>query len=234
MRRWGLALALAVLLAGEAEARPWAWLGVRIRDLTEQEMEEIAARHGIREGFGVVIVDVLESSPASRAGLRNGDIVVAVEGRPVTETRVLQRLIAGAPVEAPTRVTVLRREGRRQLEVRLAAMPRDVMADRVAAEFGFTLRDGLAPAEPPGAVGPPGIPAVAVVLRGGPADRAGLEAGDVLLEVGGRPVITRDAAREALADAPLDRPLRLTVRRGEQRLSLTVPPAVGPSGRLAP
>ncbi|HXG02751.1 MAG TPA: PDZ domain-containing protein, partial [Candidatus Binatia bacterium] len=170
MRRWGLVLALALLLAGEVEARPWAWLGVRIRDLTEQEMEEIAARHGIREGFGVVIVDVLEGSPASRAGLRNGDIVVAVEERPVTETRVLQRLIAGAPVEAPTRVTVLRREGRRHLQVRLAAMPRDVMADRVAAEFGFTLRDGLALGEPPGGAGPPGTPAVAVVLRGGPAD----------------------------------------------------------------
>lgn len=234
MRRLGLVLALVALLVGTGEARPWAWLGVRIRDLTEQEMEEIAGRHGIREGFGVVIVDVLDGSPASRAGLRSGDIVVAFEERPVTETRMLQRLIAAAPLQAPTRLTVLRREGRRQVEVRLAAMPRDVMADRVAAEFGFTLRDGLALGEPPGGAGPPGTPAVAVVLRGGPADRAGLEAGDVLLEVGGQPVISREAAREALADAPLDRPLRLTVRRGEQRLSLTVPPAAGPSGRLAP
>lgn len=234
MKRLGLALALVALVAGPAEARSWAWLGVRIRDLTEQEMEEIAGRHGIREGFGVVIVDVLEGSPASRAGLRSGDIVVAFEGRPVTETRMLQRLIAAAPVEAPTRLTVLRREGRRQVEVRLAAMPRDVMADRVAGEFGFALRDGPALGEPPGAVAGPGVPAVAAVLRGGPADRAGLEAGDVLLEVGERAVVSREAAREILADVPLDRPLRVTVRRGERRLSLTLPPPGGPLPRPSP
>jgi S1-C subfamily serine protease len=234
VRRLRLALALALLLAAGVEARPWAWLGVRIRDLTEQEMEEIAGRHGIREGFGVVIVDVLEGSPASRAGLKSGDIVVAVEGRPVTETRLLQRLIAAAPIEAPTQVTVLRRDGRRQVEVRLAAMPRDVVADRVAAEFGFTLRDGSVLGEPAAGAAAPGTPAVAVVLRGGPADKAGLEAGDVLLEVGERAVVSREAAREALADAPLDRPLRLTIRRGEQRLSLTLPPPGEPAGRWAP
>lgn len=220
MKRPAAALALALLLATGVEARPWAWLGVRIRDLTEQEMEEIAGRHGIREGFGVVIVDVMDGSPAARAGLRSGDIVVAFEDRPVTETRLLQRLIAAAPVGAPARLTVLRQDGRRQLQVRLAAMPRDIVADRVAAEFGFALREGPGGDEPVPAAG---SPAVAAVARGGPADQAGLEAGDVLLEVAGRSVVSRDGAREALADVPLDRPLRLTVRRGAERLSLTLP-----------
>ena len=42
-----VALLLALVVVPAADARQWAWLGVRIRDLTEQEMEEIAARHGI-------------------------------------------------------------------------------------------------------------------------------------------------------------------------------------------
>src|ERR671924_2436349 len=88
-------LALVIALAGSvAEARPWSWLGVRIRDLSEQEMEEIASRHGIREGFGVFIVEVMADTPAARAGMKNGDIVVAFGDRPVVETRLLQRLIA--------------------------------------------------------------------------------------------------------------------------------------------
>src|SRR5262249_56446771 len=99
-----------------------AWLGVRIRDLSEQEMEEIASHHGIREGFGVVIVEVLDGTPAARSGLRAGDIVVAFGERPVTETRMLQRLIAAAPTQAETRLTVLRREGARPLEAGVAAM----------------------------------------------------------------------------------------------------------------
>jgi hypothetical protein len=48
-------LALAVTTA-TVNAAQWAWLGVRIRDLSEQEMDEISSRHGMREGFGVFIV----------------------------------------------------------------------------------------------------------------------------------------------------------------------------------
>jgi len=215
------ALLLVVAVAGEVEARPWAWLGVRIRDMSEQEMDEIAARHGIREGYGVVIVEVMSGTPAARAGLRNGDIVVALGDRPVTETRLLQRLIAAAPVGEETRLTVLRQEGRQHVSVRLAAMPRDVTGDRVAAEFGFALRD----VDPPGAAAPrSGVapPTVGAVLRGGAAEKGGMEVGDVLLQVGERSVLSREAAREALAEAPLDQPLKLTIRRGEQRLGLTL------------
>src|SRR5207244_4970173 len=106
------ALMLLVSVAAAADVRQWSWLGVRIRDLSEQEMEEIAARHGIREGFGVVIVEVIEGAPAASAGLKSGDIVVAFGKRPVTETRMLQRLIATAPTDRESEPTVARPEGR--------------------------------------------------------------------------------------------------------------------------
>src|SRR5207249_709368 len=86
-----LLLALLLVAASLGEARSWSWLGVRIRDLSEQEMEEIATRHGIREGFGVVIVEVIADTPAAKAGLKSGDIVVAFGERPIVETRLLQR-----------------------------------------------------------------------------------------------------------------------------------------------
>jgi S1-C subfamily serine protease len=221
-----LALGLVLALAGEVAAERWAWLGVRIRDLSEQEMDELTVRHGIREGFGVVIVDVLEGAPAARAGLKSGDIVVAVGERPVTETRLLQRLIASAAPETEVRLVVLRREGRRTVPVRLMAMPRDVAGDRVAALFGFALREP--PPDAPG--GGASSPVVSGVERGGVAERSGLAAGDVVLQVADRPVITREGAREALADMSPDRTLPLVVRRGEQQVNLTLaPPAVNRS-----
>ncbi len=135
-RRVLVGLVLVALAASAADARPWSWLGVRIRDLSEQEMEEIAAKHGMREGFGVVIVEVIEGAPAERAGLRAGDIVVGFEDRPVTETRLLQRLIAAAPAERETRLTVLGAEGRRRVAVKLGVMPRAIVGERIAAELG--------------------------------------------------------------------------------------------------
>ncbi len=214
---------LAVLLLGAPAAageRQWSWLGVRIRDLAEQEMEQIAAKHGLREGFGVVIVEVIEGAPAATAGLRAGDIVVAFGDRPVTETRLLQRLIAAAPVGAESRLTVLRDEGRRRVAVRLAAMPREVVGERVAAEYGFSVRESDRPGEVRREG--PSTPAITAVLPGSPAEKAGLEPGDVILQVDERPVVSREAARDALADASPDRPLRLTVRRGAAHLSVTL------------
>lgn len=217
-------LLVVLLLAGVGVAaagdRQWSWLGVRIRDLAEQEMEAIAAKHGLREGFGVVIVEVLEGAPAAAAGLRAGDIVVAFGDRPVTETRLLQRLIAAAPTGTESRLTVLRDEGRRRVTVRLAAMPRTVVGERIAAEFGFVVRepDRTVEVRREGA----STPAITAVLPGSPAEKAGLEAGDVILQVDERPVVSREAARDALADASPDRPLRLTVRRGTEHLSVIV------------
>jgi S1-C subfamily serine protease len=66
-------------------------------------------------------------------------------------------------------------------------------------------------------------PTVGAVIRGGAAEKAGLLVGDILVQIGERPVLTRDAARQALAEAPLDRPLELTVRRGDSRLNLALP-----------
>lgn len=222
-RAWLAALLALLLVASAVEARPWSWLGVRIRDLSEQEMDELSGRHGLGEGFGVVIVEVMTDTPAARAGMRAGDIVVAFQGRPVTDTRLLQRLIARAPTDDEIRLTVLRREGRQPLPVRLMAMPTAVAGERMAAEFGFVLREPAAPAGQP-VRQPPNVPAVTFVVRGSVAEKAGLEVGDVLLQVNDRAVLTRDAAREALGEVPGDRPLQLTVRRGAEQVSLTLGP----------
>lgn len=226
MRRAGAVLLLGLLglaLAAPAvDARAWAWLGVRIRDLSESEMDELSSRHGIREGYGVFIVEVMEDTPAARAGLRSGDLVVAFGERPVTETRLLQRLIASAPIGVDLELTVLRQDGRHDVAVRLAAMPAEVAGDRVAADFGFALRD---PREADVAgLRASSVASVAVVARDGPAERAGLQVGDVVLQVGDRPVMSAEAGRRALAEIPADRPLRLEVRRDAERLSLTLPP----------
>jgi len=213
-------LAAAVLLlvlvatASTIDAAQWAWLGVRIRDLTEQEMDEISSRHGLREGFGVFIVEVMEGTPAQTAGLKTGDLVVALEERPVTETRMLQRLIAASSPGTAVRFTVLRTDGRRRFDVRLAAMPRPVVGERIGAEFGFIVRDP----EP----GTSTAPTVSAVVPKSPADRGGLEAGDVIVQINDLAVVTRDALREALADAGLEAPLRLTVRRAGNRLALVL------------
>lgn len=219
-----LALLLAVLTPPADAATRWGWLGVRIRDLSEQEMEDISKRFGLREGFGAVIVEVIKETPAAAAGLRNGDLVVAFRDRPVVDTRSLQRAIAGTSVGETVRLTVLRlEEGRRPVQVKVGAMPDAMAADRVAAEYGFLVRDPEGQPELGGAR-PSAVPSVAAVLPRSRAERAGLQVGDVLTEVNGRPVVTLDAVREALLAAGPDGPLPLIFRRDQEQIAVTLDP----------
>lgn len=227
MRRPAGVLLLAMLVcvvlaqAGAATGR-WGWLGVRVRDLSEQEMAEISTRHGIREGFGAMIVEVLRETPAESSGLRSGDLLVAFRDLPVVDTRSLLRVIASAPVGDTVSLTVLRLgEGRRRVSVRLGAMPEPVAADRVAAEFGLFVREPEPQAELGGAR-PSVVPAVSGVLPGSRAARAGVKVGDVLVEVNGRAVVTYEALRAALLSVPAEGPLPLVLRRDGERLSVTL------------
>jgi serine protease Do len=216
---------LATLAAPAMAATPrWAWLGVRIRDLSEQEMEDISKRFGMREGFGAVIVEVIKETPAAAAGLETGDLVVAFRDRPVVDTRSLQRAIASTTVGETVRLTVLRREeGRRPVQVKVGPMPDQVAAERVAAEYGFLVREPDGQPELGGAR-PAVTPSVAAVLPRSRAERAGVKVGDVLTEVNGRPVVTLDAVREALLAAGPDGPLPMVLRRDQERIVVTLEP----------
>ncbi len=219
-----LLLAAALAVTGTAAAAPsWGWLGVRIRDLSEQEMDEISQKHGLREGFGAMVVEVLKETPAERSGLKTGDVVVAVRDRPVVDSRTLQRYIASASVGETVPLTILRRsEGRRPISVRVGSMPQPVVAERVAAEFGFFVRDGEPQPELAGARPPDAPPSVSAVLPKSRADSAGLRVGDVLVEVNGRAVPTVDALRQALVDVSPDAPLALVVRRDRERVAVSL------------
>jgi serine protease Do len=218
-----LALALLAVALPGAAAERWGWLGVRIRDLSEQEMNEISTRHGIREGFGAMIVEVIKETPAETSGLQAGDLVVAFRDRPVVDTRSLIRLIGGSAVGETVPLTILRRdEGRRRFSVRLAAMPDPVAADRIAGEIGFFVREPEGQPELGGAR-PSTLPTVSGVLPGSRAAGAGMRVGDVLVEVDGKVVLTFQALREALLAWAPDRPLPLVVRRGGERVPVVVP-----------
>ena len=130
-----------LLASGATAGEQWGWLGVRIRDLTEQEMEEIAKKVGVREGYGVLIAQVMKETPAASSGLREGDLVVAIDGRPIVETRALQRLVGATPAGRELGLVVLRERDRQEVRVRVGRMPAEVVADRIAFEFGFYVRD---------------------------------------------------------------------------------------------
>jgi Do/DeqQ family serine protease len=89
------------------------WIGVEAQDLTP----EIAQALGTRVQAGSVLVRLLRGGPADRAGLRPGDVVAALDGKPVSDTRDLIERTAAIKPGGQGKLTVLR--GQTKLEVQL-------------------------------------------------------------------------------------------------------------------
>jgi serine protease Do len=221
------ALALLLLASGAPAGEQWGWLGVRIRDLTEQETEDLSKKLGIREGYGVLIAQVMKETPAEAAGLRDGDLVVAIDGRPIVETRALQRLVGGTPAGREIALVVLRERNRQELRLRVGRMPPEIVADRVAFEFGFFIRDVAE--DRAAAVPEPRVPVVAGVAERSSAARGGLLAGDRILAVNDVEVHTVEGFRRRAQDLLLRDAMRLRIERQGEPLTLTLPPAQPPS-----
>jgi serine protease Do len=216
-------LVLLLLSSGVAAGEQWGWLGVRIRDLTEQEMEEIAKKVGVREGYGVLIAQVMKETPAASSGLREGDLVVAIDGRPIVETRALQRLVGATPAGRELGLIVLRERDRQEVRVRVGRMPAEAVADRVAFEFGFYVRD-MAEDRTAG-VPDPRAPVVAGVAERSSAAQGGLRAGDRIMAVNDVEVETVESFRQRAQELYLRDTVRLRVDREGESLLLTLPPA---------
>ena len=161
------------------------WLGIAIQDVTD----ELAGTFGVREG--VLVAEVMKGGPAEAAGVRQGDVIVELNGAPIKEVPELQRRVAAVAPGQPVRLKVIRERKPVALSVTVTEMPAEEpvlagapdeeswglgvepLSGEAAAQLGLTIAGGLL---------------VTDVVTGGPADRAGLRRGDVIVEVGKKPV----------------------------------------------
>jgi len=180
---------------------------------------------------GVRIGHVDPGSPAAEAGLRPGDLLVSVGGTPVDATTIddippIRRAIAESPVGRPLRLGI--RRGAETLEVDVVA--RELAADKSrqfeARRFGLTALE-ITP-EMARELGLPGDEGVLVtgVVAGGPAESAGIRAGDVILEMAQSAVAGLDGFRAACDAAAGGKAVLFSVKRGQARMMRVVTPAV--------
>jgi len=107
------------------------YLGVQIKDLDDAEL---ASRLGVKENGGVVVGQVFENSPAGKAGLQPGDVVTNIGGKPVTNGRELQSVVATLPLRKPVDVTVVRDGKTQVVPVTVEEQPDDFGTARVPVQ----------------------------------------------------------------------------------------------------
>src|SRR5262245_59088052 len=115
-----LALGLTAAAPKTSRADDTPWLGVTLQSLSE----------GLRDGMGydgegVLVNRVMDGSPADRAGLRHGDVIVRFNGRSAESPDQLTRLVRGSRVGQSVTLTIVRDGDRRTISARLGNRPDD-------------------------------------------------------------------------------------------------------------
>jgi serine protease Do len=196
-----------------------ARLGVTVQELNQG----LAESFGLERPDGALVSDVAAGGAAEKAGLRAGDVVLALNGQPIERSGDLAGLVARATPGDRVTLDVMRQGKREKLTAVLAESPANGTAKAAprAAEhsehrLGVAVRP-LAPQEREATRLGNGL-----VVEGvsGAAERAGIEPGDVILSVNGKPVDSVDALR-ALVNGDA-RQLALLVQRGEVRIFVPV------------
>ena len=162
----------------------YGWLGIQIQDIDE----EIANYYGLKDREGVLVYQVLPESPASKAGLRDGDIIKAYQGQPIHHSRELVDQVTNSKAGQRMNLEILRDGKRQTVQVEIGERPTDGELDGsgVSSEVWRGLRvAALTPEALDRLNAPPGTTGVMVseVEPGSPADRAGLHPGDVISEI---------------------------------------------------
>ncbi len=165
------------------------YLGVRIQTVTQ----DIADSLGMEQAKGALVDNTEPGTPAAKAGLKAGDVITAVNGTAVKDSRELARKIGGLKPGATVAITYLRNGKELSTSFVLSAMPSDKTADASQtkpskdqlAGLGLT----LAPADDVEGAGDKGVAVVDLDPNGAAAEK-GLRSGDVILEVAGEAVST--------------------------------------------
>jgi Do/DeqQ family serine protease len=201
---------------GKAVMRPW--LGAKLQDVTA----EIAESLGLKRPGGALVANVSPGSPAARAGLKTGDLIVAVDGQVVDDPNAFDYRFATKPLGGTAQIGLLR--GGKEARVNVALepapdVPRDELVIRARSPFLGAKVANLSPALAEELRIDSKSEGVAVVdvPDGSAAARYGFRRGDVIVSVNEQPIAkTRDLERAA---GESNRTWNVTILRGGQRIS---------------
>ncbi len=193
-------------------------LGVTVQDVNQS----LAESFGMSRPDGALVASVQRGSAAARAGLKPGDVITEVNGEPIVRSGTLSSLIGMSSPGEKVKLKVWRDRGPIELDATLGGADRETQqaaqddeGDR-AAQLGLALRpltrDERRQLDSEGAL--------LIENVGGAAARAGIERGDVLIAINGKPVTSVDQVRSIVANKP--KSVALLVERDGERIFVPV------------
>jgi serine protease Do len=197
------------------------WLGVMVQKVTP----ELAKSFGLKEEAGALVGDVTPNSPADKAGIKPGDIIIEFNQKAIKEMNELPRLVAAVPVGREAEVKVLRNGSPLVFKVVIQELDDKQMASSSSPakpELGLSVQE-LTPElarrfrmdYEPGLI-------VVQVQDGSPAEEAGLQQGDLIKEVNRKPVKDLKAFQDLVNGSKKGGNILFRIKRGGTNLFVSM------------
>lgn len=208
-------------------------LGISIQEVTPQLSEEF----DLKESKGALVADVLPGSPAEKAGLKRGDVIVMFMGQKIENSSQLRNLAAQTAVGTKAKIVVIRDKREKEIVVTVDEQPKDMseggkpggpgdsgertstalngvevrnLTPELVKQFGLNREDR-------------GV-LVTWIDPGSPVEEAGLQRGDLIMEVNRRSVQNMDEYDEAVSMVRKNASVLLLVKRQGRTLFLPIKP----------
>jgi len=204
------------------------WLGIGLQEVSP----ELAKSFGLEKPRGALVAEVFPNSPAAKAGLVSGDVLVEVNGKAMENAGAITRSIALVKPNDTAKLKVLREGKERVVEVKVGERDEEALAggrmpggsEEEGPASGAAVGLSVSPITPEisrrtGLKQGEGL-AVTEVQDGGAAEAAGVQPGDALLELQRRPVASVDAFRKIAREIKPGDTVLFRVRRGGSALYL--------------
>jgi serine protease Do len=191
------------------------YLGVLLQPLDE----ELAQSFGRKNTRGALIARVITGTPAEKAGVQEGDIVLKFDGKEIKDTQDLQMQVAGTPVGEKTSLVVWRNNKEVSLSIVIGEMPSDEEMAKAASIQAWRgmhvsavtqeIKQKLNITDEEGVV-------IIAVEPGSRAEEAGLTAGLLIKMLDGKTIKTLSEYNSMVKNIPAEKNVRLLIKQGEQ------------------
>jgi serine protease Do len=198
------------------------YLGVNIQNITE----DLAASLNLKSKNGALVSEVVQGSPAEKAGVKRGDVIVACDKKEIADSRELAAFVAGLPVGKQVSLRVIREGKETTLNVKIASLnAHEAVASKAGNEapspgkWGLQLQDLTPEAAALAGLKPDQGVVVTGIRPGSPAEESAIQAGDIVLEVNRQPV---KGVEDMMAKLGNKGQALLLIQRGQNTLYLVL------------
>ena len=196
------------------------WLGVSVQDLTPK----VARHFGLDHVHGVLVTNVFRNSPAKRAGLRPGDILLSIDGHEIADKPDYFRQIASYTVDDRFQLGYLHEGRRRRVSVHISPVSPDAAGEMAKQWLGVAVRDiNWKHAKRYNIMARNGV-VVTKVRQSGPSRKVGILPGDIIRQMNESKIRNMDEFNKAILEAGKLSSVLLLVQRGRNSYYVTLEP----------